>query len=102
VDPSSFEKWVADFGRDRDPEREIGTYEGMADAYRTYCSRHALTPGARQDVFRVVLLRSSAPEDQVFRTLRLTTLTTADAREILAGYRAAPEPIEISGEPAGN
>lgn len=37
VDPTPLAKWVEDFKRDVDPERELRIYEAMAQAYRAYC-----------------------------------------------------------------
>ena len=52
VDPSRLDKWVEDFKRDRDPEREIRIYEGMADAYAAYCAGRTLTLPAKNDVYQ--------------------------------------------------
>jgi hypothetical protein len=102
VDPSSFDQWVQDFKRDQDPEREIRLYEGMAEAYRSYCSGKNLTLSAKQDVYQVVLLRSGAPDKEVLPRLNLKTLTVEDAKEILKHYKMAPAPTEVSPNPGGN
>jgi hypothetical protein len=96
VDPSSLDKWVEGFKRDRDPEREIRIYEGMAEAYSAYCSGKSLTPKAKLDVYQVVLLRSGATDAEVISRLNLKVLTKADARDILKQYKMAPTPIRIS------
>lgn len=99
VDPSPLEKWVDDFKRDRDPEREIRIYEGMAAAYTAYCTGRTLTLPARKDVYEVVILRSGAPDAEVLPQLKLGVLTVEDAREILRLYRMAPAPITVSTSP---
>src|SRR5262245_17966299 len=81
VDPTPLDKWVDDFKRDRDPDREIAVYEAMAQAYTTYCARHALTPAARDDVYQLVLVRSAAPDAEVLRRVPLKVLTRPEAED---------------------
>jgi len=99
VDSSSLDKWVEDFKRDQDPEREIRIFERMAQAYRAYCSGKNLTPEAKQDVFHIVCLRSGAPDSEVLSGLELKVLSVEDAREILKYYNGAPAPIQVSTTP---
>lgn len=95
VDPTPLEKWREDFSRDRDPERELRIYEGMAEAYRSYCEGKDLTQAAKSDVYQVVLLRSGAPEAEVLPRLKLTVLSLEDAKAILKGYRVQAAPIVV-------
>jgi len=99
VDPNPLEKWVDDFKRDHDPEREIRIYEGMAAAYGAYCTGRTLTPLAKKDVYQVVLLRSGAPDAEVLPRLKLSTLSVDDAKEILRLYQMPPAPITVSTSP---
>ncbi len=101
VDPTSLDKWVDDFKRDADPDREIRIYDGMAEAYSGYCAGKSLTREARQDVFQVVLLRSGAPDAEVLSRLTLVKLSLDDARAILKLYRASPAPITVSPTTSG-
>lgn len=101
VDPMPLEKWVDDFKRDLNPDRELRVYEGMAEAYTAYCSGRNLTPLAKQDVYQVVLLRSSAPDAEVLQQLNLKALSIDDAKEILKLYKAPPAPIKVSPVPGG-
>jgi hypothetical protein len=95
VDPTPLEEWVDDFKRDRNPDREIAIYEAMAQAYTGYCTRHSVTPEARMEVYKLVLVRSRAPDDEVRRTVPLKVLNREQAEEVLRGYPAPPQPIEI-------
>jgi len=95
VDPTPLAKWVEDFKRDRDPDRELRIYEGMADAYRAYCNGRKLSPRAKTDVYRVVLLRSGAPEAEVLPRLKLEELTVAEAKEVLRLYKEPSAPITV-------
>jgi hypothetical protein len=101
VDPSSLDKWIDDFKRDRDPERELRVYEGMADAYRAYCNGRNLSPRGKSDVYQVVLLRSGAPDEEVLPHLKLDELSVADAKQILGLYKEPAAPITAVPSSAG-
>ena len=96
VDPTPLAKWIEDFSRDADPDREIRIYEGMAEAYAAYCAGRNLTAEGRSDVYSVVLVRSGAPDSEVLANVKLKTLSLDDAREILRLYPAPPEPITVT------
>ena len=95
VDSSPIEKWVEDFQRDANPDRELSLWETMANAYETYTSSKNLGLDAKKEVFQVVLLRSGAPDEEVLKHLKLKVLTEKDAKEIMADFTAKPEPIRI-------
>jgi hypothetical protein len=95
VDPSPVEKWVDDFKRDLNPERELSIWEGMATAYETFTASKSLALEAKKEVFQVVLLRSAAAEDDVLKRLELKFLTVKDAREVMSLFSAKPEPIKV-------
>lgn len=95
VDSSSIEKWVDDFKRDLNLERELSIWEGMATAYETYTVSNNLTLDAKKEVFQVVLLRSGAPADEVLKHLELKSLAEKDARDIMALFPDKPQPIRV-------
>jgi len=99
VDPSPLPKWVEDFKRDRDPDRELRIYEGMADAYRAYCHGRSLSPRAKADVYQVVLLRSGAPDAEILPRLKLEELSIADAKDVLRMYTVPGEPLTVMPSP---
>ncbi len=99
VDSSSLEKWIDDFRRDADPDREIVIWERMAQAYRTYSSHRQLSQAAKADLFGVLLMRSGGSDSFVLSNMRLSVLTPADARDILRLYQAAPAPIQVTDSP---
>jgi len=96
VDPSSLDKWVEDFERDHDPEREIRIYEGMAEAFRSYCNGRNLSSRAKADVYQVVLLRSGAPDAEVLPRLKLSELSLSDAKDVLRLYKEPAAPITVA------
>ena len=96
VDPTPLAKWIDDFKRDANPEREISIYEAMAHAYSAYCTGRNLGLDAKGDDYRVVLARSMAPDEQVLKTVRLQALSLEDAKEILKNYDTPAEPISVT------
>jgi hypothetical protein len=86
VDGQTLEQWVDNFKRDADPDKELQIFERMAKAYSAFCSGRKLALSAKQDVYRVVLLRSMASEQDVLERLELRELTRDDAIAIMKGY----------------
>jgi hypothetical protein len=99
---SPLEKWIQDFQRDRDPEREIAIYEAMALAYTSFCSRHTLTKEAREEVYQLVFLRSGTPDEEVLQRAEIQHLSRSDALEVLRGCPAPPQPIRVVELRRGN
>ena len=95
VDSSSLEKWIDDFRRDADPDREIAIWEAMAQAYRTYSSQRQLSPAGKADLFGLLLMRSGGSDSFVLSNMHLSVLSTADAKDILRLYQAVPAPIQV-------
>ena len=96
VDPTPLDKWVDDFKRDRDPEREIRIYESMARAFVAYGRGRKLSLAAKKEVYELVLLRSGAPETEVLPQLKLRELSVAEAKDVLRLYSDAPAPITVA------
>jgi hypothetical protein len=86
VDGQTVEKWVDDFRRDQDPDRELRVWERMAKAYRDYCDGRNLSGVAKKDVYRIVLLRSMASEQEVLDRAKLKELSREDAIKVMKGY----------------
>ena len=95
VDPSSLEGWKEDFQRDSNPDSEIKIWENMAAAYEAFTTSRELSIDAKKDAYQVVMLRSAASEPDVLAHLKLKVLTEADAKEIMAHFSGAPEPIKV-------
>lgn len=86
VDGQPLEKWVDDFKRDADPDRELRVWERMAKAYGAYCNGRTLSPDAKKDVYRIVLLRSMSSEKDVLERVELKVLSRDDAIAVMKGY----------------
>lgn len=86
VDSSPEEKWFNDFKRDVDPDREIAVWERMAQAYKRYCSTRTINQEAKKEVFGILLLRSSALEEEVLKHHKLRVLSPEEAREVMRDF----------------
>jgi len=96
VDDSSVAKWKEDFEKDREPERELQTWESIAEAYRSYCSRHSLSAVQKAEVLKLLLARSTASNEQaVVERIPMTTLTPAQAAEVVRAFKGVANPIEV-------
>src|SRR5687768_16084111 len=56
VERSPIEKWVDNFKRDANPDKELAVWERIVDSYMRYCARKPLSREAKEDVFRLLLL----------------------------------------------
>jgi hypothetical protein len=99
VDPTPLSKWLEDFKRDNDPDREIRIYEGMAEAYQAFCTGRDLSHAAKSEAYQVVLLRCGASDEEVLRSTKPQVLTVGEVKEILARYRMPPAPITVTPTP---
>jgi len=86
VDGQTVEQWVDSFKRDWDPDKELRIWEQMAKAYRGYCDGKQLSAVAKKDVYRVVLLRSMASEQDVLERVELNELSHDDAIAVMKGF----------------
>jgi hypothetical protein len=86
VEHSSIEKWVDNFKRDANPDKELAIWERIADGYRRNCSKKQLSIEAKKDVFQLLLLRSMASEQEVLNHIKLKTLTVDEAKETLKEF----------------
>lgn len=84
VDSSPLEKWIDNFKRDMDPDSELALWERLAKVYTDYSSRRELSLDAKQDVYQIVLLRSTTPDaEKVLEYLNLKVLTPEEARDVM-------------------
>lgn len=96
ADTSSLDKWISDFEKDQDPEKEIGVWEKITAAYQCYCSQHSLNLEAKQDVLGILLLRSETDDEtEVVKHEELKVLTAQQSQDVMKCYRGNAEPIEV-------
>ena len=68
-------------------------------AYNKYIDSRALPLDTKKEIFKVVLFRSMASEQDVLSRIKLDKLTIDDAKTIMAGYPAVPKPIDVIQSP---
>jgi hypothetical protein len=95
VDDTSLKKWIEDFKRDQNPDREIEIWIMMANAYNSFCQGKALDLEVKKEVYKVVLMRSTAPEDEVLTHLELAHLSNKEVIRIMKNYNLEAKPIRI-------
>lgn len=93
VFPSTVEKWINDFSKDDDSEREILIWEDMAKAYTQICSHWSFTKKQKIEVFDLILHRSALPPKLVLQKVRLKVLSRKQAKYVLSKYQGIPQPI---------
>lgn len=86
VDGQTVEQWVDSFKRDVDPDQELRVWERMAKAYQAYCDGRKLSTETKKEVYRVVLLRSMASEQDVLERANLKELSREDAFAVMKGF----------------
>ncbi|MFO0976452.1 MAG: hypothetical protein U0996_08645 [Planctomycetaceae bacterium] len=95
VDGTPLEKWIDDFKRDLDPEGNVRIWEDMQVAYNAYCGDRELPLATRKEVFKIVLMRSMMPDDDVLARIELEHVPVDDVKMILAAYPGEAKPIDV-------
>lgn len=95
VDTTPIDKWIEDFKRDQNPDREIEIWMMMATAYTSYCKNKKLDLAVKKEVYSIVLMRSSAPEHEVLNHIKLVHLNEQEALKIMKAYSLEAKPITV-------
>jgi hypothetical protein len=95
VYPQTHEQWLEGFQRDADPEPEVAIWESIAAAYQKFTQERNLSLDAKREAFGLLLVRSSASEQQTLAGAKFQHLSRADAEELLRLYTATPQPIQF-------
>jgi hypothetical protein len=93
VDSARYDKWVDDFKRDKNPDSEIQVWMAMAYAYNSYCQDRKLSKEMKMEVYQIIVMRSTEPEDEVLSELNLKFLSQKDALEVMQGYKLDAKPV---------
>jgi hypothetical protein len=103
IDPTPIEKWIEDFRRDANPEREVKVWESMAAAYVRYTGEHPCSQEQKKELFGILLVGSGAPTDEVVKRLKLKEFSETQAREVLgilaAEWKKKASPTTESSRP---
>ena len=100
VDNSLLEKWIDDFKRDENPDREIAVFEAIAQAYQTFCAAHPRTLPQKHDAYSLLSERSGTTDEDALRSYKRNALTEDEAKEVLSYYHKAATPIQVYENPA--
>ncbi|HEY8936478.1 MAG TPA: hypothetical protein VIM65_14710 [Cyclobacteriaceae bacterium] len=93
VDSAKYDKWIEDFKRDKNPDNEIQIWMAMANAYNSYCQNRKLNREMKMEVYQIIVMRSTEPEDEVLSQLNLRFLSQKDAIEVMQGYTLDAKPV---------
>ncbi len=103
VEPVSFEETVSDFKRDQNPDREIEIWLAMAAAYEQYVTKHpSMSLELKQEVYKVVLMRSMANEAETRANVETQLLSDKDITEIMGYYRMEAKPMLLIKDEEGH
>ena len=58
VDPTPLEKWIDDFKREQDPDREIAIWGSIVSPYRKFASSEGVDLAMKNEAFGLLLMRS--------------------------------------------
>ncbi len=96
VDPTPLGKWMEDFQRDRDPDREIEIWEAMAEPFTAFTSQSGITLDMKKEAFSLLLSRSGSPSTETLKSFDLTALSPQQAQDLLDGFMLDPKPITVT------
>lgn len=95
IDGITYEMAVDLYRRDLDPEGNLVLWEGMANAYTSFCRSRCGTPEERMDVYRTLLLRSMFNEEDTLERSQLKVLSLDEAKAVMQRYVLAPKPVDV-------
>ena len=85
VDAMPLEKWIDDFKRDANPDREIDIWEAISLAYLSNTDHANYDIDKKKEVFKVVLMSSMAPYDDAKSRMNVKDFSED---EIIIMYRS--------------
>jgi hypothetical protein len=81
-DGQPIEKWIDDFKRDMNPDREIAILEAMASAMVDVENRMGFNDEKKRESYKIVLMSSMAPYDQAKDHIKIPGLSEEEIIEI--------------------
>jgi len=96
VNDTSLEETLNNFRKDLNPDREIEIWEAIAGAYQQMLRKMpAASLEEKQEIYRLLLLRSSMSAEEAIAQANLSTLSEATAKNVLELYNLNPKPFLI-------
>lgn len=94
----SEEYWLHGFAKDIHPDREIGTWDLIAQAYTRFCTlRPSLSLKGKKEVLGVLLMRCGSSDDWVLERNSFKLLTRDDVQQVMAYLKDAAKTPETPG-----
>lgn len=101
VNATSLKETIDNFKSDRNPDREIAIWSGMADAYERFTlNKHIEEYDKKMEAFQLLLVRSMMTEEEIIQKMEFSYLSADDVKEIFSYYTDLPKPISIESVPA--
>ena len=95
VDGISFEEAVAINEADANPASNIEIYEEMTRVYKEFCKSRPLSQAEKEEVYKVLLLRSFCKEHESIMRLNISELSYAEAIWIIRQYKLEAKPVVL-------
>ncbi len=89
VHPLSVEQWQDRFRREADPEREIASWERIAETYTREASSPALNLNQKRDIFQVIIACANGDRKNALSGVTLNALAKTTASQIVERFFAA-------------
>ena len=89
VDPLSLEEWVDGFRRDKDPEREIAFWLGVAETYAFLVGNRPYDRARKLDVYNLLMASVISPAEDVPKITELQAFTKEEGRALLDEIQTA-------------
>lgn len=96
VNDTSLEETMDNFRKDFNPDKEIEIWEAIAGSYQqAFRQKPAASLEEKQEVYRLLLLRSSMSAEEALAHAKLSTISEATAKEVLDLYTLDYKPFVI-------
>ena len=93
--PMTLEEHLDGLRRDIDPDQEIGIWEHVVTAYKSYCSSRCPDADTQLYALQVLLSRSGQSDAEVLSSLKAGNVLRSEAPAILKHYRWKPIRITV-------
>ena len=81
-DGQPIEKWIDDFKRDMNPDREIAIWQAMARAMVDVENRPGYCDEKKKESYKIVLMSSMAPYEQAKDHMKISGISEGEIMEI--------------------
>jgi len=87
VNTIPLEETIENFQRDVNPDKEIKIWEHIAKVYQIINEEHKeLNIDKKTDIYNLLLYRSMMPKEEIFKQIKLKSLSIEEADKYLSYY----------------